>query len=823
LKIVRKVFLYLLLALAIITVSLVVSAFLFQEQIIKRFLAEANEKLSTPVKISSIDVSVFRHFPQLSIVLTDVYVEDSHPGQYPLLTAKRVSFQLNPIAVYQGNYTIRGVEIVDSETNLKVNRDGVSNFSIVKEGDNPAEATIGFELKNVQLKNALVHYVDYPNNQDFHFASEKLLASIQRHNGTFAIEAKGDVTTKKIRIEKSTLFEDKTFIVQTRLHYTEAERLLAIEPSHLMLKNSAFTVKGSYQWKEVPSINLAIEGKETNLQTLLSLLPESTLKKFEKYESKGEAYFSATLLGTLSDQKKPSLSVAFGLRNATLLYPETKAQIKNVNVEGSFASASISDLHQAALVLKNMTGVLDNEPFEANLIIRDFIDVEVIFNFKGLLDAASVNGFYPMDQVSDIKGKLLTDISFEGKLAWLKNKATAQRAATSGTIELQNLSFLYGVNKIPVKNLGGLLQFNKNDMALSNVSVQLGNSDMVLNGFFKNIVTFLLFENQPIGIEADLASDFLDIDQLFAIAFGEDERTPNQYAFSISPNLLLNFNCDVRALRYKRFNAKKIKGDLLVKNEVAVSRGIALKTMGGDLALSGIVDAKNPKAIDVVTTAKLSGIHIDSVFYVFQDFNQSFIRHKHLKGRANAEVSFELTLNERLKLFPATLIADISAEVKNGELNNFEPLQKLNRYLDDEGLSKLRFANLKNDIHIENKTVYIPQMEIRSNVTTLQISGTHTFDQHIDYHVVTPLRSKGKISSVEAAEALEDRGGQLKLFLKITGTTDNYQVKYDTEAVKKKIASDLKKEVQELKDTFKNKGKQKKKELELSTEEFDWD
>ena len=45
----------------------------------------------------------------------------------------------------------------------------------------------------------------------------------------------------------------------------------------------------------------------------------------------------------------------------------------------------------------------------------------------------------------------------------------------------------------------------------------------------------------------------------------------------------------------------------------------------------------------------------------------------------------------------------------------------------------------------------------------------------------------------------------------------------DKEAVKKKIASDFKKEVQELKDAFKQKGKKKKKELELSEEEFDWD
>jgi hypothetical protein len=192
-------------------------------------------------------------------------------------------------------------------------------------------------------------------------------------------------------------------------------------------------------------------------------------------------------------------------------------------------------------------------------------------------------------------------------------------------------------------------------------------------------------------------------------------------------------------------------------------------------------------------------------------------------GQANADVMIELSLNEKLKLFPETLIADISVIVKNGELNNFEPLQKLNKYLDDEGLSRLRFAELKNDIHVENKTVYIPQMEVRSNVTTLQISGTHTFDQQIDYRIITPLKSKRKIDITEATGAMEEQAGQLKLFLKITGTTDDYKVQYDTEAVRKKIASELKKEVQELKEAFKNKGKTKKKELELSTEEFDWD
>lgn len=825
LRILKKILLYTGLALLVIVVSLAVSAFLFKDKIIRNFIEAVNQDLNTKVRVGKFDVSVFQKFPQLSIVLTDVYVEDSHEGQYPLLTADRISFQLNPLEVYRGTYNVKGLEIENSETNLKINRQGENNYTILKESTDsrPGTGEVGFELKNIQLQNARVRYVDLQSDEDLIFSTEKLSASIQSSANRYTIEAAGVLTTEKIRVEKTSLLEGKSFSLATHITYDDAGHTLTIQPSALFLKGSEFSVKGMYTWAKTPFIDITVDGKDTNIQTILSLLPETASQQFTKYQSKGETYFSATLKGQITSTKNPGLSVAFGLKEATIFHPDTNAQLENTNLEGSFASSNVMDLHKASLILKNITGTLNDESFQANLVIQDFIDSDVILNFKGKVDAASLIKFYLVENIRELSGSLLTDFSFEGKLSWLKDRSTAQKATTNGTIEMQNLNFLYGESRLPIRYLSGSLQFSNNDLALSNVSLQAGNSDFVFNGFFKNIITFLLFENQPIGIEADMKSNFIDLDELFQIGFSS-RKGDSDYQFSISPNLNLNFNCDVKSLRYQRFAAHKLKGDLLVKDEVAVSRNTKLKTLGGDLSFSAIVDAKNHKAIDVLTTARLDGIYLDSAFYVFKNFDQDFIEDKHLKGQATADVSVEMTLNEKLKLFQETLIADIGMTIKNGELNNFEPLKSLNKYLDDEGLSRLRFADLKNDIHIEKKTIYIPQMQVRSNVTAIQISGTHTFDQHIDYRLITPLRNKKKIDVTEAASALEENNGQLKLFLKITGTTDDYKVQYDTEAFRKKLASEMKKEVQELKDAFKTKGKQKQKELELEKDEyFDWD
>ena len=826
LNILRKILFYLALAVGVVILSVTISVLLFKDRIINQFVREANKQLNTPVKIGKMDVSAWKNFPMLSIVMKDVYVEDSQPGLYPLLTAQEISFQLNLIDAWRGDYEVQGLQVRDSETNLKIDSHGENNYTIAKERSGSTEGSVSFALHNVALKNTKVNYSDLSNGQQHTYTSEDLMASIESSNDIYTIAAEGQVTTEKIIIEKRAFLSGKSFLLESNLIYDDIQKILTIKPSLLKLKQAAFNVSGSYNWKRKNLIDIVVQGADTDIQTILSFFPESSVGSLERYRSKGNVYFNAAVKGEISDKKSPALKVDFGCSDATFYHPDYKSRIEDATVKGSFSNTEVLNQATAVIVLKNVAGKLNDEPFSANLMIQNFISPDVTCDFKGRVDAGALFGFYPIPNIRQASGALLANVSFRGKIDLLKKKATAQKVSTQGTIDMQHIAFTFGDDNVRVQDLNGNLQFSNNDLALSNVTGQLGNSDFTFNGFFKNIITFLLFENQPIGIETDLKSNFLDVDQLFAIGFGSSGAgKTQQYEFNISRNINLNFNCDVKRLKYKRFHPTHLKGDLLVKNEMAVSKNITFKAMGGDMTFSGIVDSHNKKAIDVVSTFKLNGIYLDSIFYVFENFDQDFIMDKHLKGQTSADVSLEMVLNQNLKLFSETLIGDISASIKNGELNNFEPMKRLKRYLNDEGLSHLRFSDLKNDIHIEKKNIYIPQMEVRTNVTSIKISGVHTFDQLIDYHIIAPLRNNKNINYQEAKGALEEDGsGQSKLFLRIAGTTDDYRILYDTEAVKKKIAGDLKKEVQELKDAFKNKGTQKKKEIELEKDEyFDWD
>ncbi|HLT80495.1 MAG TPA: AsmA-like C-terminal region-containing protein [Cyclobacteriaceae bacterium] len=826
---IRKILLYFLLASGVFVGILVGLVVLYKDRIIREFIRGANENLNTKVKIAQTDVSWFDRFPRLSIVLTDVYIEDSHEGMYPLLTADKVSFQLDPFAALRGNLVFHGVAITGSEATLKIDANGVNNYTITKNTTSDTTKAVRFDLEDVKLTQTRVRYIDYRVDEEYIFFTPNLRANINARGAQYGIQAEGDITTEKIRIKKAELFTGKEFKIDSDLVYHDDLRKLSIDPSELALESSKFLVSGTYEWKDDAMIDLQVEGRNTDIRTLLSFTPEKVNKRFERYRSKGDMHFNAHLKGKVGKDTSPSLSASFGFSEATIYHPESRARIEHANLDGSFASAHVSNPTEAVLVLKNINGRLNGKSFFSNLTVRNFADPALQLDFKGVLEAGSLLDLFPVKDVSAVSGAVTADITFTGKLAWLKDRKSSQRAQARGSIELADIAFLYGRDKFSLRDINGTLQFNNHDLALSNVRARLGHSDFLVNGFFKNAVAFLFFPDQPIGIEADLQSRFVDLDELFALGFSSNSGNASnaEYEFRISDDVNLRFNCNLGSLRYKKFKARDIQGDLLVQNSTAVSRNISLTSMGGAISVSGRVDARNKGRVNVSSVANLAGIHLDSVFYVFENFNQTFIRDAHLKGQAYADVDLRMVLNPALRLFSETLVSDIGIVIRNGELNDFEPIQKLDKYLDDKGLDRVRFSDIRNEIHIENKKIFIPQMEVLTNVTNMRISGTHTLDQQIDYRVVTPLRSYRKINLGEARAAIEDNGnGQSKLFLKIAGTTDNYRVVYDTESVRKKIGDDIRNEITELKTIFRNRGQTEPEQSAPQLEEddyFDWE
>jgi hypothetical protein len=199
------------------------------------------------------------------------------------------------------------------------------------------------------------------------------------------------------------------------------------------------------------------------------------------------------------------------------------------------------------------------------------------------------------------------------------------------------------------------------------------------------------------------------------------------------------------------------------------------------------------------------------MFDSFENFGQTSVTDKNLKGIATAKIQFASIISPELIVDMDKLFAGIDMTIENGELNNVESMKSLSRFIELKDLENVRFSTLKNQIEIKNQVVNIPKMEVKSNAINITASGTHTFNNEINYKIKLSLNEllskkakQAKKQNDEFGEVADDGLGRTNIFLSMTGTVDKPVIKYDSKSAIQNLKQDLKVEKQTLKTILKD-------------------
>ncbi|MDN4166195.1 AsmA-like C-terminal region-containing protein [Cytophagales bacterium LB-30] len=803
--------------------TLLALGYFYQDRLIQWFLAEANERINTPITVERIDFSLIEDFPKASFTFNNFSIQEAIEGSsLPLARGQKLSLAFNVWDLYQGNYQIQKVALENAEVTVRITKTGLPNYLFLKKRESLEPDTTMLQLQSISLHEVTINYIDEKLKQSYQVQARQIGAQLQVADEQVLVFLKGSAHSKYIKVGEDVYFQDKALAIESSFSYSLKNQYLELMPSTLTVWQTKMQINGAFQFLEKETkINLSAQTDHTDVYTLLQVIPSRYTKSLRAFKTEGIINFSSTIKGSYSDYKNPWVEVKFATNEASFYHPDYQKRMNNIRFSGYYTNGERMSARTSLFKVENLSAELEDKKIEASFILSNFDDFHLDGQFSGEIDAASLMAFYKPEAIESAKGLVNFQIGIKGRLNDLKSKTTSRQVATSGELSISNLSLQLNTYPLAMSQFNGNFLFNNNDLAISDFSGKVGSSDFLLNGFFKNITAYLLFDNEPIGIEADLESHLLNVDELLSVNAGTNSES--NYALSLSPLLQIVFNCKVDQVRFKRFHGENLRGKLLLKDQVAQLKGITLQAAGGRVSLESTLDQRaSDHHLSLDVDGRLESMEVDSIFYVFENFNQTWIEDRHLKGQISASAQVHIDFDSLMRYQTESITALIDAVVKNGELNNFEPMQELAGYVEEENLNHLVFSELKNEISIKNQTVYLPEMTISSNVTSLQISGTHTFDQKIDYSVVVPIRASKRYDKDEAFGAIEDDGtGVPKLFLTIKGTTDDYKIAYDTKRVRKKIKEDIKKEGQELKDLFKKKNeKEADKTQELNEEEY---
>ncbi len=814
----KKIFLYASLALLLFVVAGGAFTYFYKDKIVALFITEANKHLVGKVDVEKIDLSLWAKFPQIALTLQNVQAQESILGSTaPLARLNKLYFTFSIFKIIRGKYEVNRVYLEQGEVTIRIDENGRENYLIFKEEEGSEGGSVNFNLENISLVNVLLNYKSAPDKQDFSVLVRDVASRLQMEGDELHTSVKGDVFVHKLGIEGEVYGKDKEIALNTKLSYHLKNKLLSIAPSEAQIHKAVFEFGGSVQVAKETLVDLEVQGKNADIQTLLSLLPSSLYDKVKAYRSKGEAYFKGDIKGKVSQRHSPAIQVSFGCRNASIYHPDLKKSIENAHLAGTFSNGSAQSAKTSSLKLANVRGLLDGKLFEADFYLQNFADpyVKMVLNAKA--DAASVTAFYPIDLIKNASGQLGIDFNFEGRLDDLNHPARINRIKTSGEVQINELGFMLTEKPLAFSRMSGNFIFNNNDVAITDFKGNVGRSDFMLNGYFRNFISYVLFPNQGMNVKASFRSSLLDLDELLSANAGTQKAgAEEEYRFLLPQQLAFELDCHVRNIKFRRFSGKNIGGQLALKNKVAHFRGVSMQAMGGQVKFAGTLDARQQEAIEIQTKASMNRLYIDSTFYAFENFEQTFLQDKHLKGQFTADMDAFLVLNSKLEPDARRLLANINGTIYNGELNNFEPMQALSRFIDRKELANMRFSELKNSLQIENRKITIPEMEIRSNVATIYVMGTHTFDQHMDYSLRIPLSNlrRAQYDKVDVYEAAEqDAAGGMNLLLTLKGTSDDFKIAYDKQKAKEKIKEGLVREKNEILNIFKSKETRRQEEI----------
>lgn len=771
-----------------------------KDEIINYFVNQANQKISTPIDVKKIDISLINHFPNISINLNDVTIQESLPQNKGILgKAKRVSFSFRIFDLLNKNYEVNGLHISEGVVNLKIDKSGQPNYLILKK-DSTAGGSF-FKLNNITGKNIKVTYLDENSDLDIHFIIKTAYSDLAQSHSKLNVSVNGKLVSDKIRVGKRNFLNNKSLEVDTDIQIDLTQKNYDFTSCNLTIDQGNYELTGSVNAFE-KSLNLNIKGINTSFRTLNSLLSSDLSKYFREYNTKGEVYFAGSVTGQYGSQNKPDVHLNFGAKNASFFHPKYKKQIEQVNLTGAFTTGPTNRASNYQLELKDFSCVLDDKALEGQLIVKNFDSYKIDLLLSGEADVNSLALLFPEDHIKSAFGTVKMNIHLNGDI---QNPTLTKNFNADGDISLKNLSFVLKGERLPFNKINGAVSLRNNDLAISNLSGNVGQSDFNLNGFFKDFSSLLLKKNSPVILQADLRSHFIDFDELLKSNFASRdtlEKKNEKYEFSISPDISLDFNCEVNHLKFRKFHGRSIKGQVNISNQIAVLDNVSFQSMGGRINVSGSVNNKRKNLVETITEANLYNINIDSVFYVFNNFNQNWLIDKNLKGQLDADVNLYMTFNNNLVLNSKSMTADIQTSIANGELNDFEPMMKLSKFVEEESLEQMRFSRITNNIRIENRIIYLPEMEIKSNVSNILVKGEHTFDKVIDYRLQVPLKNILRITRRNDFEQSARQG--MNLMLKITGTTSDYTVTYDSKALKESIKNDILDEGQEWKNIKNN-------------------
>lgn len=718
--------------------------YLFKGKIVAAIKENVNKKINAKVDFADVDVSVFRHFPKLSVGLNNLSVVGVNDfANDSLLTAKQIDVSMNLWKAIKGDeIDIYGIEVTDANVNTIVNRQGKANWDIVKPDSSATSTadtskTMKLKLQHYALNNCNVKYSDY---------SSDMFANIEgvTHSGSgdfeadiFTLVTKTDIAKWSYKMGGISYINDAKTKADIDLQVDAKQMKFTFNTDKINLNDLQLATNGFFQVVNDSTYGMDINFKapSTDFKNILSLIPAIYQNNFSSIKTSGKAVFNGFVKGNYSTNQIPAYQVNLEVNDGFFQYPDLPAPVKDINVTmkvdnpDGITDHTVVDISKAHISLAG-------EPFDFKLLVKNPVtDLFVDGAAKGKLDLSKVTQFVKVPSITTLQGFINANVEVVGS-ALAMQKKQFDKFKAQGTIDVNN--FKYASNDYPAGvALNSMnMSFNPTNVTLSNLVGKFMNTNFQANGYVNNLLPYVL-QNQPLDGVMNVKADNVNLNELMGVSTDTTKKnTPESKPFIVPKNLNLTLNAIVDNVHYDKLDMSNISGALKVANETVEMNNVKAKALNGDVAFTGFYSTKlNTKKPDISMTYNVNNVDIQKTFYAFNTVQKLMPVGQFLSGKLTSSLTLTGKLGDNMMPELSTLTGNGNLLLLEGLLSKFSPVDKIASTLNVAQLQNISMKDVKTFFEFTNGKVFVKPFTVKVKDIEMEVGGSHGFDQLLDYTI----------------------------------------------------------------------------------------
>ena len=771
--------------------------YFFKDEICNAFIGEINTYLNAPVSVNEVDIAFWGSFPNLSVDFNGVFIQDSFEGSTPsdtMLYTDRIRLKLNPLDLWRENYTVKSIEISPGTLQLKVNEKGENNYDIIKEKEPTTETTEGFDLnlKEIDLKDFRVSYINSATQQTYKTLLHDMSLTGELNKSVFNTSAQSNLKILEASSGNITLVKNQSAKLNVSVNVNQDSSTVTIPASTIFVSNLPFNFNGTV---DSLGYNFNISGKNIQIADAANNLSFQQTQDIKHFDGRGELLFDLNVKGKNKATEAAIINCLFGVDKGTLRDPNSGLSLSKLSLDGEYSNEGGKE--KEFLNLKKIEFTTKGGPFSGNVLLTKFETPRFKGNANGILDLSFMQSLLSVSSIQQLSGSvditskfLITSILEDTKTSYHIDKCEGQVELNSVTAQLVN-------DKRIFSNINGRVFLRNNEAGIDNVSIKINQSDLKLSGVFKEIIGFFKGKQDLIA-DIDLTSNYIDVSDLGTESKAVIIEQKREYLMPkhIKGKVYLN----VSKLDYDGHVFENINGKMRVGNRKLYFPKLALTNGGADIRGTLTIDEKSPEYFHISSKVVSKNIDFKSLFKEWDNFNQNVITSNNIHGVAQANLAFDAPFDFRSGIISKRIKATIGIQIDNGRLKNVSAFKSITQSLRETPSARaiigkgninsfetklldLHFKQLKNTLIIQNGILTIPQMSIESSALDVELSGKHTFDNHIDYRFGFRFRDLKQAKQSEFGNIIDDGTGS-HIFMRMYGDLLDPNIEWDKESRK---------------------------------------